>query len=83
MMNDPEIESKNEGQKTALVLEFSLPQSIYATMLLRELMKSDTSAQTQIKMQKAMKEDEENHKRPANVVDNNDENVESKKAKTE
>lgn len=82
MLNDPEIVSKPDGQQTALVLEFTLPQSIYATMLLRELLKNDTSVETQIKLQKAMKE-EENLKRSADVVDNVDENVESKKTKIE
>lgn len=57
MLNDPEIVSKPDGQHTALVLEFSLPQSTYATMLLRELMKNDTSVETQIKLQKAFKEE--------------------------
>lgn len=88
MMNDPEIESKPDGHQTALLLEFSLQQSIYATMLLRELLKNDTSVETQIKLQKAMKEElkveeEENLKRPATVDEEVDENVEAKKVKIE
>lgn len=79
MVKDPEIESKPDGDQTALVLEFSLPQSTYATMLLRELLKNDTSVETQIKMQKALKE-ESDLKRAA---ENDGEEVEAKKVKME
>ena len=35
------FEAKKEGSKTALLLRFTLPKSCYATMLLREIMRSD------------------------------------------
>lgn len=85
MLNDPEVVSKPDGQHTALVLEFNLPQSTYATMLLRELMKNDTSVETQIKLQKAFKEEcneENNLKRSNQEKPNEDVAGMSKKIKT-
>lgn len=46
----PEPEDVLDGKFTALILEFQLPSSVYATMLLRELMKVDTSVDTQLNL---------------------------------
>lgn len=79
MLKDPEIQSKPDGEHTALILDFCLPPSCYATMLLRELMKNDTSVETQIKMQKALNEENaENLKRPAENMEENDQVKKSK-----
>lgn len=41
-----------DGKLVALVVEFSLPSSTYATMVLREILKCDTSAANQTQMNK-------------------------------
>ncbi|XP_022215431.2 pseudouridylate synthase 7 homolog [Drosophila obscura] len=52
--------SEEEAKYLALVLEFSLPTAAYATMLLRELFKQDTSTATQMQLeQEAMTKKEE------------------------
>lgn len=40
-----------DGELKALILEFCLPTATYATMLLREVFKGDTSASSQMKLE--------------------------------
>ncbi len=42
--------SVSSGEKTALKIEMTLPQSTYATMALREVLKQDTSAAHQSRL---------------------------------
>ncbi|KAH8322170.1 hypothetical protein KR059_006688 [Drosophila kikkawai] len=44
--------AEEEARFMALLLEFSLPSAAYATMFLRELFKQDTSAATQMQLEK-------------------------------
>uniref|UniRef100_A0A1A9WI99 TRUD domain-containing protein n=1 Tax=Glossina brevipalpis TaxID=37001 RepID=A0A1A9WI99_9MUSC len=52
--NKIEINATNDAEKlSALLLDFCLPPSAYATMMLRELMKCDTSASGQTNLEEA------------------------------
>lgn len=51
LRGDAEPRSIDDGQLNALILELNLPTSSYATMALREITKSDTSASHQIHLQ--------------------------------
>lgn len=51
LRGEPKIESKESALLKALVLDFSLPSSSYATMTLREILRTDTSPAHQIKLQ--------------------------------
>ncbi|XP_059609340.1 pseudouridylate synthase 7 homolog [Phlebotomus argentipes] len=49
-MRNKVIPEDPNGTKTALLLDFCLPSSTYATMALREVLKTDTSTAAQIKL---------------------------------
>ena len=50
IMNSKVLQNSSSGKYKALVLEFGLPPASYATMLIREVTKLDTSTHSNMKL---------------------------------
>lgn len=70
--NEPEPSSIEDGASLALVVEFTLPSSAYATMALREIMKTETSAgfQKSLSSKRVADENDEQEAKRRTVEDN-------------
>jgi len=80
IMNDAEPVENADGTQTALLLDFVLQPSSYATMAIRELMKCDTSKQVQMDIDMKNQTAETSEKRAAEEEVTE---IEAKKQKTE
>jgi hypothetical protein len=83
----PEPVDLPDGKFKALIVDFCLPSSVYATMALRELLRQETSPYIQSQLEKSLLEEASNHeeslgsgKKRESTVDNDGENI-VKKAK--
>lgn len=76
LRGEPEPKSADDGPQKALIVEFSLPSSSYATMALREVLKCDTSVANQVQL--TQKHIESNKRSNENTADDE---VVNKKAK--
>jgi tRNA pseudouridine13 synthase len=83
MLKDPEPQDEPEGEHKALILDFVLPPSAYATMALREVMKCDTSVGHHINLDNEAKKAENHGEKRVNEDDQPNGNSEAKKLKTE
>jgi tRNA pseudouridine13 synthase len=50
-----------DGKLKALIIDFCLPASVYATMALRELLRQETSPYSQSQLEKTLLEEASNH----------------------
>lgn len=82
---DKEPTTIENGSHKALIVEFSLPSSSYATMALREILKCDTSVASQVNLQQTIAKNQlptdtnsDNTKNDANTDTKEEINIEAK-----
>ncbi len=69
----------DDGEFKALILDFCLPTATYATMLLREVFKGDTSASSQMKLETESIATGEKRKAEENCMDEEQNDVKKTK----
>lgn len=72
-----------DGELKALILDFCLPTATYATMLLREVFKGDTSASNQMKLESVASELSEKRKVEEDCLDEEENPVKKTKIEIE